>query len=62
MSTSSTATKKMTRAQVAAVLRDIGYVLWISRKLADEIKAERSEPKRPEMAEFCAVETGGFVA
>ena len=31
MSTSSTATKKMTRAQVAAVLRHIGYVLWISQ-------------------------------
>jgi hypothetical protein len=51
-----------TRAQVEGMLRDMGYVLWIARKLAAEIKSERSEPVRPEMAEFCAVEVATFVA
>lgn len=51
-----------TRAQVEGMLKDIGYVLWIAKKLAAEIKAERSEPVRPEMAEFCAVEMTAFTA
>jgi hypothetical protein len=39
------------------MLREIGYVLWIANKLAAEIQAERSVLARPDMAEFCAVET-----
>jgi hypothetical protein len=57
-----TAKTPHTRARVEGMLRDMGYVLWIAKKLAAEIKAERSEPVRPEMAEFCAVEVGTFVA
>ena len=62
MFTSLTTTAKAphTRAQVEGMLRDIGTVLWIARKLAAEIQAERSEPVRPAMAEFCAVEMAAF--
>jgi hypothetical protein len=59
---STTAKTPHTRVQIEGVLRDIGYVLWIAKKLAAEIQAERSEPVRPEMAEFCAVEVAAFVA
>jgi hypothetical protein len=41
-------------AAVEGMLRDIGYVLWLTRRLAAEIEPERAEPARPEMAEFCA--------
>jgi hypothetical protein len=47
---------------VREMLRDIGYVLWLSRMLAAEIKAEEPRPARPEMAEFCAVDAASFVA
>lgn len=44
-------------AAVRGMLRDIGYVLWLSRKLAAEIKkAEEVQPVRPDMAEFCAID------
>jgi hypothetical protein len=58
MSTTLTTTAKTphTRAQVEGMLCDIGYVLWIAKRLAAEIRSDRSEPVRPEMAEFCAVE------
>ena len=49
-------------AAVKAMLRDVGYVLWLSRKLAAEIKTEECRPVRPEMAEFCAVDTAAFAA
>jgi hypothetical protein len=47
---------------VRAMLRDIGYALWLSRKLAAAIEAERSRPLRPEMSEFCAVDAAGMAA
>ncbi len=64
MSTTLATTAKTphTRAQVKGMLRDIGYVLWIARKLAAEIRAERNEPVRPDMAEFCAVEMAACAA
>jgi hypothetical protein len=46
---------------VRGMLRDIGYVLWLSRKLAAEIK-EPQPPVRPEMAEFCAVDMAACAA
>jgi hypothetical protein len=57
-----TAKTPHTRAQVAGMLREIGYVLWIAKNLAAEIKTQRSEPIRPEMAEFCAVEVAACAA
>lgn len=57
-----TAKSTYTRAQVEGMLNDIGYILWIARKLAAEIKAERCEPVRPEMAEFCAIEMAACAA
>jgi len=51
---------------VRTTLRDIGYVLWLSRGLAAEIKSEaKAEPRpgwRPEMADFCAFDAAGFAA
>jgi hypothetical protein len=47
---------------VRAMLRDIGYVLWLSRMVAAEIEAEKSQPARPEMSEFCAVDANGMAA
>ena len=45
-------------AAVRNMLRDIGYVLWLGRKLADDIrteaKVERRIPQRPMMSDFCA--------
>ena len=49
-------TETLRTATAQAMLREVGYVLWLSRKLAAEIRAEKSQPVRPEMAEFCAVE------
>ena len=46
----------LTTAEVLGLLREIGYLLWLSRKLAAEIKEEAHQPVRPEMAEFCAVD------
>ncbi|HTK73768.1 MAG TPA: hypothetical protein VL371_00835 [Gemmataceae bacterium] len=57
MTTSCPSPTQTTRtANAQALLREIGYVLWLSRRLAVEIQAEKSQPVRPEMAEFCAVE------
>jgi hypothetical protein len=47
---------------VRSMLREAGYVLWLSRMLAAEIKAEKSQPARPEMSEFCAVDAATFAA
>jgi hypothetical protein len=47
---------------VRGMLCDIGYVLWVSRMLAAEIKAEKRQPVRPEMCEFCAVDAAGMAA
>jgi hypothetical protein len=49
-------------SDLKAMLREIGYVLWISRKLAAEIRAEKYQPARPEMAEFCAVDMAACAA
>src|SRR4051812_3679474 len=49
------------KAAVKGMLRDLGYVLWLGRKLAAEVRAER-QPARPEMAEFCAVEMAACAA
>jgi hypothetical protein len=37
-------------------------VLWLSRKLAAEMRAEKYQPVRPEMAEFCAVDMAACAA
>lgn len=50
------------KAAVRNMLRDIGYVLWLSRQLASEIEAEECQPVRPEMAEFCAVDAAACAA
>jgi len=51
---------------VRTMLRDIGYVLWISRGIAAEIRseatAERRPHRRPDMADFCACDAAGFAA
>ncbi len=47
---------------VRGMLRDIGYVLWLSRVVAAEIKAEKSRLVRPEMCDFCAVDAAGMAA
>ena len=49
-------------AAVKGMLRDIGYVLWLSRMVAAEVKGEKSHPARPEMSEFCAVDASAFAA
>lgn len=54
--------KAVRTAQVKELLREVGYVLWLSRQLAQEMMAEKCEPVRPEMAEFCAVEIASCAA
>ena len=49
-------------AAVKELLRDVGYVLWLSRRLAQEMMAEKCEPVRPEMSEFCAVDIASCAA
>lgn len=44
-------------AEVRAMLREIGHVLWLSKQMAAEIRKEASQPIRPEMSEYCAVDT-----
>ena len=62
--TTNTLTKDDIRTAPALkeMLREIGYVLWLSRKLAAEIRAEKCQPVRPEMAEFCAVDMAACAA
>jgi len=64
MTTTRPTTADTTRSATAVrgVLRDIGYVLWLTRKLAAELEAEERRPVRPEMAEFCAVDAAAFAA
>jgi hypothetical protein len=45
-----------------AVLTEIAYALWLSRRLAAEIRAEKYPPARPAMAEFCAVDMAACAA
>ena len=52
----------LTTAEVKALLREIGYVLWLSKQVKMEIKAERPQPSRPEMAEFCAIDMDACAA
>ena len=47
---------------VEGMLRDIGYVLWLSRMLAADGRATPPEPIRPEMSDFCAVDAAEFAA
>jgi hypothetical protein len=47
---------------VEGMLRDIGYVLWLSRMLAAGTKAAPPEPIRPETSDFCAVDAEAFAA
>lgn len=54
--------RAVSAAAVKELLRDVGYVLWLSRKLAQEMQAEKCEPVRPEMSEFCAVEIASCAA
>ena len=51
-----------TSAAVRAMLRDIGYVLWLSRMVAKEIETQERTPVRPEMSECCEFEAAEFVA
>jgi hypothetical protein len=63
MTTSSPSAGETSRTATAqALLHEIGYVLWLSRKLAAEIRAEKSRPVRPDMAEFCAVDMAACAA
>jgi hypothetical protein len=47
---------------VRAMLRDMGYVLWLSRMLAEDIKRDERQPARPDMSDFCAVDAATFAA
>jgi hypothetical protein len=47
---------------VEGMMRDIGYVLWLTRMLAAESKVSPPEPIRPEMSDFCAVDAAAFAA
>ena len=51
-----------TGAALKGVLREIGYVLWLSRRLAAEVRAAKYRSVRPEMAEFCAVDMAACAA
>jgi len=63
MTTSSPSPSENLRtANAHALLREISYVLSLSRKLAAEIRAEPCQPVRPEMAEFCAVDMAACAA
>jgi len=62
MTTSSPSSETLRTATAQALLREIGYVLWLSRKLAAEIRAEPVQPVRPDMAEFCAVDMAACAA
>lgn len=57
-----TAETARSATHVKGVLCDIGYVLWLSRRVAAEIAAERSQPVRPDMSEFCAVDAVDMAA
>jgi hypothetical protein len=52
----------VTTAELKALLREFGYVLWLSRKLAAEMNRDEPEPVRPEMAEFCAIDMAACAA
>ena len=56
---SSTDTRR-SEVVVRRMLREIGYVLYLSRKLANEIKSEKNQLVRPEMSDFCAVDSATF--
>jgi len=63
MTTSSPSPSTTSRTATAQeLLREIGYVLWLSRKLAAEIRAEPCHPVRPAMSEFCAVDMAACAA
>jgi len=47
---------------VEGMLRDVGFVLWLSRVLAANTRAISPEPIRPEMSDFCAVDAAEFAA
>jgi len=47
---------------VRAMLRDIGYVLWLSRIVAKEIQQQKCQPLPPEMSDYCAFEATAFAA
>jgi hypothetical protein len=57
-----TARHRRTAVEVKALLREIGYVMHVTRKLVAEMKAEEAEPVRPEMVELCAVEMAACAA
>jgi hypothetical protein len=52
----------LTTAEVKALLKEIGYVLWLSRALAAAMKCQEPEPVRPEMAEFCSIDMAACAA
>jgi hypothetical protein len=48
------------KPDVREMLRDIGYVLWLTKKLSAEIQENKPQLVRPEMAEFCGYEALAF--
>jgi len=59
-STSSDALQSATA--VRAMLRDIGYVMWLSQLVAAEIEQHQCQLIRPEMSDYCEFETAAFAA
>ncbi len=49
-----------TKPVVRGMLREIGYVLWLTKKLAAEMQEEKNQLVRPEMSDFCAVDALAF--
>jgi hypothetical protein len=49
-----TATQTARAAEVKALLRDIGYVLWLSKRIEAEIVATTQPPVRAMTPELCA--------
>jgi hypothetical protein len=61
--TTDSATETLASAfTLEAAISEIAYALWLSRRLATEIRSEQCPPARPAMAEFCAVEMAACAA
>jgi len=49
-----------TSTAVQGMLRDIGYVLWLTRKIAADIESQKCERVRPDMSEYCEFDAAAF--